>query len=66
MSRHGHRLVAPSEGGILACPESGYRYRLVGDTLRCLDLDEESPLPEEQAVSVISYRDVKRDRRGAP
>jgi len=66
MSRHGHRLIDPDEGGVLACPESGYRYLLVGDTLRCLDLDEESPLPEEQAVGVIRYRDVKRDRRGAP
>ncbi|MFS8067909.1 MAG: acyltransferase, partial [Byssovorax sp.] len=66
MSRHGHRLLASGEGGLFVCPESGYRYGLVGDTLRCLDLDEESPLPEEQAAGVIRYRDVKRDRRGAP
>lgn len=65
MSRHGHRLLAPGEGSILACPESGYRYSLSGTTLRCLDLDEESPLPAEQAVGVHGYRDVKRDRRGA-
>jgi len=39
MSRHGHRL-----GADLRCPESGFRYELSGERLRCLDLDEEAPL----------------------
>ncbi len=66
MSRHGHRLVGASEKGHFTCPESGYGYRLNGDTLRCLDLDEEAPLPEEQTTGAISYRDVKRKGRGNP
>jgi UDP-2-acetamido-3-amino-2,3-dideoxy-glucuronate N-acetyltransferase len=44
MSRHGHRLSANAEG-LMVCQESGFRYRETPDGLRCLDLDEESPLP---------------------
>jgi UDP-2-acetamido-3-amino-2,3-dideoxy-glucuronate N-acetyltransferase len=44
MSRHGHRL-ALSEG-IGVCPESGWRYEEVGGNLRCLDWDEDRPLPQ--------------------
>ena len=47
MSRHGVRLPAPDEQGIMACPESGLKYKEVeSGILRCLDLDEEAPLPE--------------------
>lgn len=45
MSRHGHRLDAPDAAGVTACPESALRYRLDGGALRCLDLDEDAPLP---------------------
>jgi UDP-2-acetamido-3-amino-2,3-dideoxy-glucuronate N-acetyltransferase len=58
MSRHGHRLV-PARGGaetILLCPESGYRYELREGQMRCLDLDEEAPLPAEQAAGTQPYR----------
>jgi UDP-2-acetamido-3-amino-2,3-dideoxy-glucuronate N-acetyltransferase len=58
MSRHGHRLSGG--GGLLICPESGYRYRLEDGALRCLDLDEEAPLPPEEAVGVIRYRDLAK------
>ena len=48
MSRHGHRLVNPDANGIMRCPESGFRYKEVEPgILRCLDLDEEAPLPAE-------------------
>ena len=51
MSRHGHRLVSPDATGIYTCPESALRYQEVEPgVLRCLDLDEESPLPEGLAV----------------
>jgi UDP-2-acetamido-3-amino-2,3-dideoxy-glucuronate N-acetyltransferase len=41
MSRHGHRLASD-----MICPESGYRYKEVqAGVVRCLDLDEEAPLP---------------------
>ena len=46
MSRHGHRLPAPDEVGIMVCPESGWHYRLVEPgVLRCLDWEEDKPLP---------------------
>lgn len=46
MSRHGHRLPAPDAEGIMRCPQSGYRYQETEPgMLRCLDLDEEMPLP---------------------
>jgi UDP-2-acetamido-3-amino-2,3-dideoxy-glucuronate N-acetyltransferase len=61
MSRHGHRLLPEQKGvsGILLCPESGYRYELCGGQVRCLDLDEEAPLPEERAVGAEPYRALR-------
>ena len=48
MSRHGLRLGTPDKEGVMTCPESELRYREVEPgTLRCIDLDEESPLPPE-------------------
>ena len=38
MSRHGERLALPTSGeGVAACPATGERYRLAGDTLTLLD-----------------------------
>ena len=47
MSRHGHRLHNPGDGGIMVCPESGWRYKEVepGGPVRCLDWPEYEPLP---------------------
>lgn len=60
MSRHGHRLDFPNEEGIMTCPESGYRYKEVqAGVLRCLDLDEESPLPAELSKGTKAYDDFK-------
>jgi UDP-2-acetamido-3-amino-2,3-dideoxy-glucuronate N-acetyltransferase len=51
ISRHGHRLVQPDEAGTLRCPESGWRYRVEGEgVLRCLDWDEDAPLPRSEAT----------------
>lgn len=58
MSRHGH-LLKFDENGIAICPESKYRYEKKGDTVRCLDLDEEAPLPPELAEGKVSYDDFK-------
>jgi len=59
VSRHGHRLTA-AVGGTLTCPETGYRYQeTAAGTLRCLDLDEESPLPEQFAKGVKTYDELK-------
>jgi UDP-2-acetamido-3-amino-2,3-dideoxy-glucuronate N-acetyltransferase len=60
MSRHGHRLPEPEADGIMRCPESRYRYQEVSPgMLRCLDLDEEAPLPDALGVGHRSYREFK-------
>ena len=60
MSRHGHRLNNPDDDGIMICPESGYRYREIEPSvLKCLNLDEDSPLPENLAVGKIAYDEFK-------
>jgi UDP-2-acetamido-3-amino-2,3-dideoxy-glucuronate N-acetyltransferase len=58
MSRHGHKLVRArgDAGGQLRCPESGYRYERDGDAVRCLDLDEDAPLPAPRAAGARRYR----------
>jgi UDP-2-acetamido-3-amino-2,3-dideoxy-glucuronate N-acetyltransferase len=61
MSRHGHRLRERDATGVYRCPESGYRYREVNGTLRCLDLDEEQPLPPDKAVGTLGYDELKAD-----
>lgn len=60
MSRHGHRLEGnPSE--VLVCPESRLRYQEVQPgVLRCLDLDEDDPLPGELSTGTIRYRECKK------
>jgi len=60
MSRHGHILKNPDADGIYTCPESNFRYQSIeGDQLRCLDLDEELPLPDELTEGTIYYDDLK-------
>ncbi|APG26645.1 serine acetyltransferase [Syntrophotalea acetylenivorans] len=60
MSRHGHILNNPDQDGVMVCPESGLRYREEQPgRLRCLDLDENTPLPESLAVGEKSYDDFK-------
>jgi UDP-2-acetamido-3-amino-2,3-dideoxy-glucuronate N-acetyltransferase len=60
VSRHGIRLPKPDDDGIMVCPESGYRYQLSGEgKVRCLDLDEEKPLPAEMATGKKRYSELK-------
>src|SRR5881296_270630 len=64
MSRHGHRLDSPDSDGVMRCPESGYRYKEVDSgVLRCLDLDEEAPLPTELSNGTKSYRQLKEEAK---
>lgn len=66
MSRHGHRLDSPDSTGVMTCPESGYRYREIEPgVLRCLDLDEESPLPANLSKGTKQYRQLKEETRYA-
>jgi UDP-2-acetamido-3-amino-2,3-dideoxy-glucuronate N-acetyltransferase len=61
MSRHGQRLESSGDG-LMRCPESGYRYREIQPgVLRCLDLDEDSPLPVELTKGVKSYKEIKEE-----
>jgi UDP-2-acetamido-3-amino-2,3-dideoxy-glucuronate N-acetyltransferase len=62
MSRHGLPLKDPDSEDAMTCPESGYRYREVEPgVLRCLDLDEESPLPPDKAVGKRPYDSFKQN-----
>jgi len=67
MNRHGHMLGPPDADGVMVCPESGLRYREEpAGTVRCLDLDEEAPLPPGMAKGSRPYRDFgSRDEPGA-
>ena len=47
MSRHGVRLQAPGADGAMRCPQSGWRYIVEDDVLRCLDWPEDKPLEAE-------------------
>jgi UDP-2-acetamido-3-amino-2,3-dideoxy-glucuronate N-acetyltransferase len=60
MSRHGHRLGAPDETGVMTCPESGLRYRLNEGALVCLDIRETDALPPSMAVGQITYDEIKQ------
>ena len=60
ISRHGHILKNPDKDGVMICPESGFRYKEVSPgVIRCLDLDEEAPLPESMAVGERTYDSFK-------
>ncbi len=59
MSRHGHKLGGPDGEGVMVCPESGLRYRESDGVLRCLDLDEDAPLPDALATGKKEYRQYK-------
>jgi UDP-2-acetamido-3-amino-2,3-dideoxy-glucuronate N-acetyltransferase len=59
MSRHGHLLLKRNDGS-MTCPESGFNYREVEPgVLKCLDLDEEAPLPENLRLGTRTYDQFK-------
>ena len=58
MSRHGQKLHFDASN-LAICPESNYRYQRAGEEVRCLDLDEDKPLPDELSVGSKSYDDFK-------
>jgi len=60
MSRHGHRLKESGPHERMVCPESGFRYEVTSSgTLRCVDLDEEAPLPPQMARGTRGYDEFK-------
>jgi len=61
MSRHGHILKDPAKDGVMLCPETKLRYKEVEPgVLRCLDLDEDAPLPEQFRVGSAYYDQLKK------
>jgi UDP-2-acetamido-3-amino-2,3-dideoxy-glucuronate N-acetyltransferase len=61
MSRHGILLPKPDQNGIMICPESGWRYQQVkSGIVRCMDWDEDKPLPAEKAMGTRRYDEFKR------
>jgi UDP-2-acetamido-3-amino-2,3-dideoxy-glucuronate N-acetyltransferase len=60
VSRHCVKLPDPDKKNIMVCPESGLRYKLENpDVLRCIDLDEETPLPEHMRTGEQPYDSFK-------
>jgi UDP-2-acetamido-3-amino-2,3-dideoxy-glucuronate N-acetyltransferase len=60
ISRHGIPLNNPDSEGVMICKESGYRYKETEPgVLKCLDLDEDAPLPADKAAGNVFYRDLK-------
>jgi UDP-2-acetamido-3-amino-2,3-dideoxy-glucuronate N-acetyltransferase len=60
MSRHGIKLGKPGMDGRMTCPESGLRYKLLDSgILKCIDLDEEAPLPEHLRTGITTYDSLK-------
>ncbi|MFH1760716.1 MAG: acyltransferase [bacterium] len=60
ISRHGIPMGKPDSTGIMVCKESGFRYKETEPgKIRCLDLDEAEPLPENKAVGIKEYGSYK-------
>jgi UDP-2-acetamido-3-amino-2,3-dideoxy-glucuronate N-acetyltransferase len=58
MSRHGHKLHFDDSNQAI-CPESNYRYEKAVEEVRCLDLNEDKPLPKELSVGSETYDSFK-------
>jgi UDP-2-acetamido-3-amino-2,3-dideoxy-glucuronate N-acetyltransferase len=57
-------LKSPDASGIYTCPESGLRYRENDrGVLRCLELHEDTALPDEMRIGKAYYDDVVHGRR---
>ena len=58
MSRHGHKLTF-NESGRATCPESNFVYEKVNHQVRCLDLNEDDPLPIDLSFGSQDYDSFK-------
>ncbi|MBP7675534.1 MAG: N-acetyltransferase [Thermoanaerobaculia bacterium] len=64
VSRHGLPLKSADADGLYTCPESRLRYREIEPgQLRCLDIDEDAPLPESMKKGTTYYDDLVHGRR---
>lgn len=56
VTRHGHPLD-PKPGDVVQCPETKLRYQLNdAGAMRCLDLDEDAPMPDDLRQGITPYR----------
>jgi len=63
MSRHGVRLPEPDSDGVMICAQSSYRYKeLTPGVVKCLDLDENKPLPPGKGAGKITGDEFKDTR----
>jgi len=63
VSRHGIPLLNRDAEGIMICPESKFRYKEVTHgVIKCLDLDEETPLPKDKSVGLSTYDSFKQKK----
>ena len=61
MSLHGHRLANPDTNGIMNCTESSLRYKEVEvGILKCLDIDEETSLPDSMHKGSRADREYRK------
>jgi len=58
MSRHGHRLSFDNSG-FAVCPESGLKYKKTNGQVHCLDLDENTLLPDKLRQGTKPYDTFK-------
>ncbi len=58
MSRHGHLLHFNQEG-LAKCPESGLKYKIDGERVHCIDLDEDLALPSDMRQGLKTYDELK-------
>ena len=64
VSRHGLPLKEPDATGVFTCPESSLRYReSAGGQLRCLEVDEDDPLPEKYRRGERYYDEIVHGAR---
>ena len=61
MSRHGHKLFF-DDSNRATCPESNYQYSKKLECVKCLDLDEDKPLPQNFSVGSKSYDYFKKNK----
>ena len=63
MSRHGHPLKEPDGDGVMTCPESRLRYKVVDENkVRYVDVDENEPLPEIHSSRNVTYHSIRNER----
>lgn len=64
VSRHGLPLKEKDAEDVYTCPESGLKYKEVEPgVLRCLDIDEEEPLPDHLRKGEQYYDDIVHGER---